>query len=82
MHKGLLTAYFGFLTAQESKGTSPIFAFYRSTIGQNAHVLVNRLNDHPEHLHEDSGVLTLRAFQDAYSCKAKDSDAKKAINNN
>jgi len=24
-----LTAYFGFLTAQESKGTSPIFAFHR-----------------------------------------------------
>jgi hypothetical protein len=44
-----------------------------STIGQSARVLVKFLNDHPERLHENEGVLVLNAFQKAFPCESKPS---------
>jgi len=49
-----------------------------STKGQYARVLVRFLNDHPERLHEDEGVLVLEAFEQAFPCVAKPDPKPKA----
>jgi hypothetical protein len=42
-----------------------------NTLGQNARVLVKFLNDHPERLHEDEGLLVFAAFMNAFPCESK-----------
>jgi len=68
--QGFLDGYDGGAAVYAAKGKNVTFCLpANGTRGQNVHVFMKYLSDHPESLHEGTGVLIVQAAHAAFPCK-------------